>query len=70
MRGDLRAVGVRSMPRIPRPDWSERILSVRRDRQRRRLERLETIEHLERVERAGRRAGEHIPDVGTIRRWC
>ena len=70
MRGDLRAVGVRSIPRIPRPDWSERILSFRRHRQRRRLERLESIEQLERVERTGRRVGEHLPDAVSNRRWC
>ncbi len=70
MRGDLRAVSVRSFPRLPRPDWSERIMSLRRERQRRRLERLETIEQLERIERRTRRAGEHIPDTAPIRRWC
>jgi hypothetical protein len=70
MRGDLRAASIRSLPRIPRPDWSGRIMSLRRERQRRRLERLETIEQLDRLERRIRRAGEHIPDTATIRRWC
>ena len=70
MRGDLRAVSIRSRPRIPRLDWSSRIMSLRRSRQRSRQERLEVIERLDRIERSLRRAGEHVPDAATARRWC
>ena len=70
MRGDLRAVGIRSLPRVPRLDWSSRITSLRRRRQRSRHERLEVIERIDRIERSSRRAGEHVPDLATVRRWC
>ena len=70
MRGDLRAVSVRSFPRVPRLDWSNRITSLKHRRQRSRQERLEVIERLDRIERGSRRAGEHAPDLATARRWC
>ncbi len=69
MRGDLRAVSIRSLSRVPRPEFSERIVSLRRRRERQRLERLEVIERLDRIERNRRRAGERVPDVAAFRRW-
>lgn len=70
MRGDLRAVSVRSLPRIPRLDLSQRLTSPRRRRYEGRQARLEVIERLDRIERDTRRAGDGTPDVTLGRRWC
>lgn len=70
MRGDLRAVSVRSLPRLPRPHWSQRIASLRHQRRARRLEALELIERLDRLERASHRDQSHSGDLARARRWC
>lgn len=69
MRGDLRAVSIRSLPRPQRWPSSEWVRALKARRRRARQEQLELIEQLHRHERQRIRAGEGTPERLLPGRW-